>query len=71
MENEQWIDAISERKPTKDDADEQNLVLAWHVYNGVTVTGYHQFGHNHFLTHWMHIPKPPKNAAQRREEIPY
>lgn len=71
MENEKWIDAIAERKPTKEDADERNCVLVWHVYNGVMVTGYHQFDSSRFLTHWMPCPKPPKNAAQRRAEIEY
>lgn len=71
MQNE-WID-VRERKPTKKDADFAGCVVFWHVYNGVTVTGYHQAGNNRFLTHWQKPPKPPKDRYQLIEdaEAPY
>ena len=60
MVDHDWIDA-SVRNPTKKDADKKACVLAWHRYNGITVTGWHQFHHdaNGFLTHWKPAPNPP------------
>ena len=58
MTDNDWIDART-RKPTQEDADKKGCVLVWHQCNGVMVTGWHQFSHNRFLTHWKPAPCPP------------
>lgn len=60
-----WIDA-SERQPTERDADQMGCVIAWHKYQGLMVTGWHQFGHNRYLTHWL--PPIPSPYARERQE---
>ena len=59
----EWISA-AERLPTKEDADAQGCVIAWHRYNGVMVTGWHQFGRNQFYTHWAPPLPPPKDITK-------
>ena len=58
MEDEGWID-VKQRKPTDSDADVFHCVLAYHMYNGAMVTGWHQFDINPYFTHWMPLPLPP------------
>lgn len=58
MADNDWISATT-RKPTQEDADKTNCVLAWHRYSGLMVVGWHQFGWNRFLTHWKPAPDPP------------
>lgn len=65
MPRKGWI-ASAERKPTAEDADIMNCVLARHEYDGIMVTGWHQFGHNRFLTHWMKTPQPPNDEMDYR-----
>ena len=64
----EWID-LTVRKPTKEDADSMECVVYWHVYDGVTVTGYHQYERNRFLTHWMPPPPPPANRDELRRRV--
>ena len=63
-----WI-PVSSRKPTKDDADIMNCVLAGHMIDGITVTGWHQFEHDKYLTHWMRTPAPPEDGAEYRKRF--
>ena len=65
-----WI-PLEERAPTIDDADVGHCVIWWHVYNGVMVTGWHQYKQNRFLTHWMPCPAPPENHKALRASKPY
>ena len=58
-----WTDA-AERKPTPEDADIRGCVLAKHEFDGIRVTGWHQFGWNRHLTHWIRTPEPPRDAKQ-------
>ena len=58
MCNGGWIDA-SEIKPTKNDADAQHCVLAWHRYNGCMIIGWWQFKENKLLLYWQRLPRPP------------
>ena len=58
MDDDNWIDA-KQRKPTHDDCDAFNCVLAYHIYNGAMVVGWHQFDMNPMYTHWMRLPLPP------------
>lgn len=58
-----WIDA-KVQKPTAADADPQGCVIAWHRYNGMMVTGWHQFGDNPYFTHWA----PPMPPPETKEE---
>ncbi len=63
-----WIPAWA-RMPTKDDADIYNCVLASHMIDGVLVTGWHQFLHDKYLTHWMPTPPPPVDGANFRNQF--
>lgn len=54
----QWV-PVTERMPTEKDGDPQRCVLAWHVYQGVMVTGWHQIKGNQFITHWA-TPRGPE-----------
>lgn len=64
-----WIDANT-RIPNAEDADKKGCVLAWHRYNGMMVTGWHQFEHNAngFLTHWAPGAKPPDGFPEWEEK---
>lgn len=62
MPTQGWI-PVSSRKPSKEDADVMNCVLASHMIDGITVTGWHQFEHDKYLTHWMRTPAPPVDGA--------
>lgn len=68
MTNNGWIDA-QERRPTEQDADFAGCVLVWHAFNGVMVTGWHQFEYNRFLTHWQPPPEPPPNYKELRAQF--
>ena len=63
---EGWISA-RERMPTREDGDEQNCVLARHEYDGIKVTGWHQFGREKYYTHWMRTPEPPEGHIDMRK----
>ena len=65
---ERWIDA-RERLPARADADAWGCVIAWHVYNGTMVTGWHQVERNRYFTHWMPAPGPPPNIAEAKQRI--
>ena len=64
-----WVDAREERAPDEKDADEFGCVLAFHIHNGVMVTGWKQFRENRFLTHWQRTPRPPKTQAELMDSI--
>lgn len=61
-----WITAV-ERLPTKEDSDALNCVLAKNSHDGITVTGFHQFGWNSALTHWQRLPTPPSDYRELRK----
>lgn len=61
-----WIAAV-ERLPTKEDSDALNCVLAKDMYDGISVTGFHQFGWNSALTHWQRLPAPPSDYKELRK----
>lgn len=67
MSNGDWIDA-SKIKPTQDDADVQNCVLAWHCYDGARITGWWQLLQNKMLTHWQRMPPPPISYREKWEK---
>ena len=60
-----WIAAV-ERLPTKEDSDALNCVLAKDMHDGISVTGFHQFGWNSALTHWQRLPAPPSDYKELR-----
>ena len=64
MDDDNWIDA-KQRKPTADDTDAVNCVLAYHKYNGAMVTGWFQLDMNPMFTHWMPLPPPPTCYRER------
>lgn len=68
MPRKGWI-AAADRKPTPDDADVMHCVLARHDEDGIRVTGWHQFGHNTHLTHWMPTPPPPVDGPIYRKKF--
>ena len=47
-----WIDK-RERLPELDEIDPTGCVLAWHVYNGMMITGAQNVGENPYITHWL------------------
>lgn len=53
-----WIDA-SARPPTREDANIQNCVLAWHCYDGPQIIGWWQIARNAMLVYWRPLPPPP------------
>ena len=53
-----WV-PVEDRLPTQADSDAQHCVIGWHKYNGVMVTGWHQFKVGGMYTHWMPVPKSP------------
>ena len=61
-----WIAAV-ERLPTKEDSDALNCVLAKDMHDGISVTGFHQFGWNSALTHWQRLPAPPSDYKELRK----
>lgn len=59
----EWI-SRNERLPTAKDADLQNCVIVWHLYNGVMVTGYRFAAENKLNTHWMRCMEAPKDFPE-------
>lgn len=50
---------IDDRLPTQEDADVHGCVIAWHVYQGVLITGWRYVAENRFVSHWTRtIPAP-------------
>lgn len=43
-------------KPERAGIGANELLLAWHRYNGVLVTTADEIGRNRFFTHWRRIP---------------
>ena len=68
MPKEGWISA-SERKPTQADADIFNCVLAKHKYDGIKVTGWRQFEHDRYLTHWLPTPGNPDDHMEHFKQF--
>lgn len=62
-----WV-PVTERMPTEKDADPQRCVLAWHVYQGMMVTGWHQINGNQFITHWATPRGPEEGIVNDREQ---
>lgn len=67
MNDDGWIDA-SITKPTQADADIQNCVLAWHIYDGLQITGWWQFEINKLLIYWQRSPRPPTKYREKWEK---
>ena len=61
-----WI-AATERKPTKEDSDALNCVLARSSHGDISITGFHQFDWNSDLTHWLSLPLPPSDYKELRK----
>lgn len=57
-----WI-SIEERLPGPADADAQQCVIVWHIYNGAMMMGWHQVESNRYVTHWMHCPPKPEGSG--------
>lgn len=62
-----WV-KLSERKPTKADADIQGCVLLWHEMNGVLLMDYRFCESSKFITDWQRVPQPPEGMHQATEE---
>lgn len=63
---DEWIEA-SERKPTREDADALNCVLARDDLEGIElVTGWHQFTAISTLSRWIRLPPPPPGYKELR-----
>lgn len=61
-----WIVA-TERKPTKEDSDALNCVLARSSHGDISITGFHQFDWNSDLTHWLSPLLPPSDYKELRK----
>ena len=57
-----WI-RVSDRLPGPADSDAQQCVIAWHIYNGAMMMGWHQVERNRYVTHWMPCPPKPEGGA--------
>lgn len=68
MANEGWIDK-SQCLPTEQDADAFGCVEAWHIFNGVFITGWQRIAEERFFTHWMPTPRPPEGYEALRDTI--
>ena len=66
MESERWI-SIDERMPGVEDGDEQECVIAWHIWQGILVMKWHQIEKNRFVSHWMPAIAPPANYKEIRK----
>lgn len=60
---DKWV-KTSERKPTKEDADRDERVLAWDSIKkyAFTPTWYYVNLRTDKFTHWMPLPQPPKGV---------
>lgn len=58
-----WIDK-DERLPTQADADVYGCLVAWHQYNGLTVTGWRRVLENELIVAWAHTPAGPKRRTK-------
>ena len=56
----------TDRRPTKQDADSYNCVLARDAEGMTKVTGWHQFETNRHLIRWMNTPEPPEDYKELR-----
>ena len=61
-----WI-SVKKRLPTAEDADSQGCVLAWHIFQGLMLVGWHQIRDNRFMVYWQRPIAPPKDAAELRK----
>ena len=60
MQVNDWT-PIDERLPTEADADAQGCVIAWHVFQGLLITGWRYVAENRFFSHWMPTIPAPAN----------
>lgn len=60
MNTEKWIN-VNTRRPTREDADDQGCVLAWHAGGlyGTTVAVIFVTKSFPEYTHWMRMPNGP------------
>ena len=57
-----WI-PVTERLPGEEDADELNLVLIYTKNDENLIVDYKDvWRFREFITHWMPLPEPPKDA---------
>lgn len=68
MPRKGWISA-AERRPTADDGDIHECVVARHEIDGIRVTGWRQFQNDRYLTHWQRTPEPPVDYREYRNKF--
>lgn len=62
LERTRWI-PVSERLPTKNDADRLGRVLSYNSYmDWVDTFSWHGVEHSDSVTHWMPLPEPPQEV---------
>ena len=65
-----WI-PFSERKPTKEDANSEGKILVWWATDVLSCTDTQYvdsdiiINNNGRLSHWTHLPDPPKGAQRK------
>lgn len=60
-----WIEK-GERIPEPDETDPTGCVLAWHVYNGMMITGVQNITSNPFITHWLPALEAPEERGREK-----
>lgn len=68
MPKKGWIEA-RDRRPNGEDADIFGCVLARHEYDGIRVTGWHQFECDKYWSHWQRTPEPPVDYMEYRKKF--
>lgn len=64
LERTRWI-PVSERLPTKDDADRLGRVLSYNSYmDWVDTFSWHGVEHSDSVTHWMPLPGAPEMTRE-------
>ena len=64
LHTSRWI-PVSERLPTKKDADRLGRVLSYNSYmDWVDTFSWHGVEHSDSVTHWMALPAPPEMTRE-------
>lgn len=61
-----WI-KISERLPTREDADEEGCVMIWHRRTGAQFCGWKDVKASENIRYWCRLPDRPQGEPSPRE----